>query len=100
MPQVTWHRPRWKQTQAFSLQVHPLKTGRKERQGVDCKLTPGQREYRGTARGTVVGSFLAPAVLGRLAVVFAVDAEGLALRQRKREPREVWCWADLTWAVR
>lgn len=48
-----------------------------------------------------MGSLQAPAptVLGKLAVMFAMEAEGLVLRLRKQEPGGASCWAELTWAV-
>lgn len=51
-----------------------------------------------------MGSFLAlapaPTVLGKRAVVFAVDTEGSGLRLRKQELGGASCRAYLTWAVR
>ena len=59
--------------------------------------TVNERENRATASGRVVGSLLAvaAAVLGRFAVVLAVEAEGPVLSRGSQNSGGTWRWAHL-----
>ena len=59
--------------------------------------TVNEQENRATASGRVVGSLLAvaAAVLGRFAVVLAVEAEGPVLSRGSQNSGGTWCWAHL-----
>ena len=59
--------------------------------------TVNERENRATAGGRVVGSLLAvaAAVLGRFAVVLAVEAEGPVLSRGSQNSGGTWRWAHL-----